>query len=208
MDELARRVGARLKAAKAILATAESCTGGWAAQAVTSVAGSSAWFDRGFISYSNAAKEELLGVRAETLRRPGAVLEGEIVPAGDRRRVQLRLSTQEVEIIGSPRYSRLTRGEGFFDAEHHPQVIFVSDAYPASLLRDGGQLAGQLTIRGTTRREVLTIEPVACERPGLDCDVLVSGHVYRGDFMMDRWSFALSDRVRLVLRLRTRGGGA
>jgi nicotinamide-nucleotide amidase len=75
MDELARRVGARLKAAKAILATAESCTGGWAAQAVTSVAGSSAWFDRGFISYSNAAKEELLGVRAETLRRHGAVSE-------------------------------------------------------------------------------------------------------------------------------------
>jgi nicotinamide mononucleotide (NMN) deamidase PncC len=50
MDELARRVGARLKATKAILATAESCTGGWAAQAVTSVAGSSAWFDRGFIT--------------------------------------------------------------------------------------------------------------------------------------------------------------
>jgi nicotinamide-nucleotide amidase len=75
MDELARRVGERLQQAKATLATAESCTGGWAAQVVTSVAGSSAWFDRGFITYSNAAKEELLGVRAETLRRHGAVSE-------------------------------------------------------------------------------------------------------------------------------------
>lgn len=75
MDELARRVGERLKASGAVLATAESCTGGWAAQVITSVAGSSAWFDRGFVTYSNAAKQELLGVRAETLARHGAVSE-------------------------------------------------------------------------------------------------------------------------------------
>jgi nicotinamide-nucleotide amidase len=75
MDELARRLAEQLKAAAAVLATAESCTGGWAAQVVTSVAGSSAWFDRGFVTYSNAAKQELLGVRAETLERHGAVSE-------------------------------------------------------------------------------------------------------------------------------------
>ena len=75
MDELARRLGERLKAASAVLATAESCTGGWAAQVVTSVAGSSSWFDRGFVTYSNAAKQEMLGVRAETLRAHGAVSE-------------------------------------------------------------------------------------------------------------------------------------
>jgi nicotinamide-nucleotide amidase len=75
MDELARRLGERLKAASAVLATAESCTGGWAAQVVTSVAGSSVWFDRGFVTYSDAAKQELLGVRAETLRSCGAVSE-------------------------------------------------------------------------------------------------------------------------------------
>jgi nicotinamide-nucleotide amidase len=75
MDDLARRLGTWLKGAKEVLATAESCTGGWAAQVVTSVAGSSAWFDRGFVTYSNAAKEELLGVRAETLSAHGAVSE-------------------------------------------------------------------------------------------------------------------------------------
>jgi nicotinamide-nucleotide amidase len=75
MDELARRVGERLKAANAVLVTAESCTGGWVAQAITSVAGSSAWFDRGFVTYSDAAKQELLGVGAETLRAHGAVSE-------------------------------------------------------------------------------------------------------------------------------------
>jgi nicotinamide-nucleotide amidase len=75
MEELARRIGERLKAANAMLATAESCTGGWAAQVVTSVAGSSEWFERGFVTYSNAAKQELLGVRPETLERHGAVSE-------------------------------------------------------------------------------------------------------------------------------------
>ncbi len=75
MNELARRLGERLKAKGALLVTAESCTGGWAAQAVTAVAGSSEWFERGFVTYSNAAKEEMLGVRPETLARHGAVSE-------------------------------------------------------------------------------------------------------------------------------------
>lgn len=72
---LAVLVGGRLKAARELLVTAESCTGGWVAQSVTAVAGSSEWFERGFVSYSNASKEELLGVRRETLERHGAVSE-------------------------------------------------------------------------------------------------------------------------------------
>ena len=75
MNALAQRLGERLKARRALLVTAESCTGGWAAQAVTAIAGSSEWFERGFVTYSNAAKEEMLGVRDETLTRHGAVSE-------------------------------------------------------------------------------------------------------------------------------------
>jgi nicotinamide-nucleotide amidase len=75
MEALAKKVGERLKAANALLVTAESCTGGWVAQVVTSVAGSSEWFERGFVTYSNAAKEELLGVSPTTLQRHGAVSE-------------------------------------------------------------------------------------------------------------------------------------
>jgi nicotinamide-nucleotide amidase len=75
MDELAKRVGERLKARRATVVTAESCTGGWVAQAITSVDGSSTWFDRGFVTYSNDAKRELLGVGAETLAGHGAVSE-------------------------------------------------------------------------------------------------------------------------------------
>jgi nicotinamide-nucleotide amidase len=75
MKALAEKLAARLKAKAALLVTAESCTGGWAAQAVTAVAGSSAWFERGWVTYSDAAKQHELGVRAETLARHGAVSE-------------------------------------------------------------------------------------------------------------------------------------
>jgi len=72
---LSRRAGRALKRKGQILVTAESCTGGWVAQAVTSVAGSSDWFERGYVTYSNAAKREELGVSAKTLLRRGAVSE-------------------------------------------------------------------------------------------------------------------------------------
>jgi nicotinamide-nucleotide amidase len=75
MNALAQKLGERLKARRAMLVTAESCTGGWAAQAATAIAGSSAWFERGFVTYSNAAKEEMLGVRHATLEKHGAVSE-------------------------------------------------------------------------------------------------------------------------------------
>ena len=75
MKALAEKLGRRLKAAGAMLVTAESCTGGWAAQIATSVAGSSEWFERGFVTYSNAAKQELLGVSKSTLKKYGAVSE-------------------------------------------------------------------------------------------------------------------------------------
>jgi len=75
MNALAARLGQRLKASGEMLVTAESCTGGWAAQAVTAIAGSSDWFERGFVTYSNAAKEEMLGVRQATIAKHGAVSE-------------------------------------------------------------------------------------------------------------------------------------
>lgn len=74
-ESLARRVGKALQARGGMLATAESCTGGGVAHAVTAIAGSSGWFDRAFVTYSNEAKQDMLGVRATTLRRHGAVSE-------------------------------------------------------------------------------------------------------------------------------------
>jgi nicotinamide-nucleotide amidase len=75
LEYLAAELGARLQQNNWYLVTAESCTGGWVAEVVTSVTGSSAWFERGFVTYSNTAKEESLGVRSETLAKYGAVSE-------------------------------------------------------------------------------------------------------------------------------------
>jgi nicotinamide-nucleotide amidase len=75
MDELAAQVGLALKSHGLMLATAESCTGGGVAQAVTEIAGSSAWFERGFVTYSNLSKQEMLGVEEVTLIQYGAVSE-------------------------------------------------------------------------------------------------------------------------------------
>ena len=72
---LAVRLGAALEAAGLRLVTAESCTGGGVAEAVTAVPGSSAWFDRGVVTYSNEAKQEMLGVPASLIETHGAVSE-------------------------------------------------------------------------------------------------------------------------------------
>ena len=73
--ELAALVGQELKSRGLILATAESCTGGGVAQAITEIAGSSAWFDCGFVTYSNASKIALLNVPVDVLEQHGAVSE-------------------------------------------------------------------------------------------------------------------------------------
>jgi len=73
LHALSQDLGERLRAARHRLVTAESCTGGWIAKAVTDIAGSSDWFDCGLAAYSYEAKQALLGVRSETLERFGAV---------------------------------------------------------------------------------------------------------------------------------------
>jgi len=75
LQALAADVGDRLKAAGLMAATAESCTGGWICKVLTDVAGSSGWFERGFITYSDEAKVAMLGVQPGSLKANGAVSE-------------------------------------------------------------------------------------------------------------------------------------
>ena len=72
---LAIEVSHQLISSKRTLASAESCTGGWFAKLMTDIAGSSEWFDRGFITYSNESKQEMLGVSSAILVHEGAVSE-------------------------------------------------------------------------------------------------------------------------------------
>ena len=75
LEILAEKIGHELLNRGEWLALAESCTGGWVAQTLTAITGSSTWFDRGFVTYSNAAKIDMLGVPETTLERHGAVSE-------------------------------------------------------------------------------------------------------------------------------------
>lgn len=73
--ELATRAGRALEAKRLLLATAESCTGGGVSQAITEVAGSTGWFECGFVTYSNASKSEMLDVPAALIAQCGSVSE-------------------------------------------------------------------------------------------------------------------------------------
>jgi nicotinamide-nucleotide amidase len=75
VHQLAIRVGNKLREERLMLATAESCTGGMVAAAITDISGSSGWFERGFVTYSNQAKSEMIGVPADLIDKHGAVSE-------------------------------------------------------------------------------------------------------------------------------------
>lgn len=75
LQQLSRRIGEQLKKRQATVTAAESCTGGWIAKVFTDINGSSAWFERGFVTYSNEAKQQMVGVQDTTLQQHGAVSE-------------------------------------------------------------------------------------------------------------------------------------
>jgi nicotinamide-nucleotide amidase len=75
MQHWVNQIATRALTRRWMLATAESCTGGWVAQELTALAGSSGWFDGGFVTYSNAAKARMLGVSPELIEQEGAVSE-------------------------------------------------------------------------------------------------------------------------------------
>ena len=99
---LANELGIRLKSRGLKLATAESCTGGWIAKCVTDIPGSSVWFERGFVTYSNEAKRADLGVSADTLSLHGAVSEQTVreMAAGAAQRSQVPMAVAVSGIAG------------------------------------------------------------------------------------------------------------
>ena len=113
VHELAVRVGQALTRKRLILAVAESCTGGWVGQAITAVEGSSSWFDRGFIVYSDRAKQQMLGVTTTAMREHGSV-SPEVV--GEMAKGVLEFSDADLSIaisgIAGPRGGTLSKPVG------------------------------------------------------------------------------------------------
>jgi nicotinamide-nucleotide amidase len=102
LARLAARVGRHLLDTRRGVATAESCTGGWIAKALTDIAGSSEWFIEGFVTYSNESKVQRLGVSLAVLRRHGAVSEATVraMAAGALRRTGAQLAVAVTGIAG------------------------------------------------------------------------------------------------------------
>lgn len=146
----------------------------------------------------------------ELSTRWGQTLEGQfprydgvvnVLPDG-RHQVSLRMYTADVQIADHERYAKWARGSAFFDSKKWPEVVFTSHPYEAATLTGGGQIAGELVIRGIRRPETLTVEPAQCARPALDCDVVLSGAVRRSDYEMDSLKLAINDRVVFLLHAR------
>ncbi len=102
LARLAARVGRHLLESRRGVATAESCTGGWIAKALTDIAGSSKWFAEGFVTYSNESKALRLGVPCSVLRNDGAVSEAAVraMAAGALRRTGAQLAVAVTGIAG------------------------------------------------------------------------------------------------------------
>ena len=102
LKRLAERVGRHLLKARRHAATAESCTGGWIAKALTDIPGSSCWFSEGFITYSDESKVRRLGVPRAVLKRHGAVSEATVraMAAGALRRSKAQVAVAVTGIAG------------------------------------------------------------------------------------------------------------
>jgi len=128
---------------------------------------------------------------------------GDVVTLADgRQQVRFRLDATQVEIPGKDRYTSWMRGEDFFDVAQYPVVEFESLPYVDEVVKQGGDIVGNLTIRGITHLETLHVVPAECTRPGYDCDVISRGTVLRGRYGMNAWQMALGDRVTFILRGR------
>jgi nicotinamide-nucleotide amidase len=102
LTRLAARVGQHLLKARRVVATAESCTGGWIAKTLTDIAGSSKWFGEGFVTYSNESKVRRLGVSRAALKKTGAVSEATVraMAAGALRRAKAQVAVAVTGIAG------------------------------------------------------------------------------------------------------------
>ncbi len=98
LRRLAARLGRQLHASGQTVTTAESCTGGWIAKALTDIAGSSQWFGEGFVTYADRAKRDRLGMPQRLLNRQGAVSEAVVRAMA---RAALRLSGADVAVAVS-----------------------------------------------------------------------------------------------------------
>ncbi|WP_374473907.1 YceI family protein [Arenimonas sp.] len=121
--------------------------------------------------------------------------------------VQVRLDASRLVLEGPGWMDRSMRSEKFLDVARHPVIRFRSEPFAPGLSREGGWMAGELELRGVSRPVRFQVAPAACEAPGLDCDIHVSGVVSRREFGMVAYRVWLQDGVGFDFRVRLRQSG-
>lgn len=130
-------------------------------------------------------------------------LAGELRPAdGDRWRVVARIDARSLVLNGPAWMQRSTRSSKFLDVEKHPRIDFESVPFARELLRTGGELAGDLTLRGHTGHVAFRVEAADCDDPGRACPIRVRGTVSRKVFGMTSSRLWLRDAVGFDFHVR------
>jgi len=119
-------------------------------------------------------------------------------------KVMVRLDGRGLRVDGPHWMERVTRSDAFLAVERHPAIRFASAGFEDRVLHEGGDLPGQLTLRGLTRPVSLRLLPSECARPGQDCDIHVQGELSRKDFGMTAYRAFLRDAVEVRFRVRLR----
>lgn len=117
-------------------------------------------------------------------------------------RVEVQVDARKLSFKGPQWLGRMARSPEFLDAEKYPHIQFVSEAFSHVLLENGGELKGQLSLRGQTEAVSFHIEKPACAKPGYDCELLVNGSVKRRRFGMHAYRFSIRDEVDFEFRIR------
>lgn len=117
-------------------------------------------------------------------------------------KVEVQVDARKLGFKGPQWLARMARSEAFLDAENHPNIQFVSVPFHKSLLEKGGELQGQLFLRGLQQNVHFHIEKSACAKPGYDCELVVNGSVRRRDFGMQAYRFSIKDNVDFEFRIR------
>jgi polyisoprenoid-binding protein YceI len=120
-------------------------------------------------------------------------------------RVDVRLDAKGLHFAGPQWMERATRSASFLAVDRYPSIRFASALFDDALLRSGGQLSGELTLRGQRHTVAFTMLPPGCARPGRDCDIRVEGAISRRSFGMTAHRAIVLDRVELHIRVRLQG---
>jgi polyisoprenoid-binding protein YceI len=127
---------------------------------------------------------------------------GELEPDGARQRVNVEVDGHQLRVEGPAWMDRVTRSDDFLALDTHPRIRFRSAPFAPALLRAGGTLRGELTLRGLAREVAFDLAPSECDAPGRDCEIVVTGKVNRRAFGMTAYRFSVKDQVEFEFRVR------